>query len=63
VYRRGGTGKVVYLVDFKKNGHCDVVPDKLEIMIIEEIQNILLGTGEVVIEADDFVTCGKQVFT
>jgi hypothetical protein len=48
---RGGTGEVVTLVDLdiEREGH--VVAHQLEARIVETSQQVLFGTGEIVVDA------------
>ena len=62
VDRRGWTGKIEDLVHFDIKRKGDVVAHHLEMRVIEEMGDIFSGTGEIVIDAQDLVTVGKQPF-
>ncbi len=53
---RGGTGKIVNLVNLGIERKRHVVTYQLEILIIYEMLDIALRTGEKVIEAQDVVS-------
>ena len=55
---RGGAGEIVDLVDLEFDGVDDVVSHQLKVGIVQKMSDVLAATGEVVVEADDFVAGG-----
>jgi hypothetical protein len=60
---RGGAGQVIDLVDLQQQRLADVVPQKLEAAVIEQMSDVISTPREKVIEADDFVALQNQTFT
>jgi hypothetical protein len=60
VDRRGRAGQVIDLVDFDIEREGDVVAHQLEIRVVEEMGDVVLGAGEEVVETDDVVAFGEQ---
>ncbi len=60
VDRRGRAGQVIDLVDFDIERKGNVVAHQLEIWVIEEMGDVVLGAGEEVVETDDVVAFGEQ---
>lgn len=50
------TRHVVDFIDFEIQRKSDIVPDKLEPLIVQQMQNIFSSTGVKIIHTDDFVT-------
>jgi hypothetical protein len=63
VNRRGGTGEVVNLINFEKNGKGDVVSHELEVTLFKEMRDIPLPAREIIIEADDIMPFVHEPFT
>jgi hypothetical protein len=59
---RSGTGEIVDLVHFHIEREGDVVPDDLEVFVIEQVLDIPTRAGEEIIDADDDRSIGKQAF-
>jgi len=53
--RTGRASQVIDPVDFEENGIDDIVPDKLEAVVIQQVLNIPLMAGEKVVQANYFV--------
>jgi hypothetical protein len=62
VDRRSGTSQVIDLFDLEEERRGDVVPDHFEAMVIEEMFYVLLGAGEIVIEADNIIALAEELF-
>ena len=62
VYWRGGTGQVVDFVHFDVEGEGDIVADDFEARVGEQVFDVLLGTGEEIVHADDFAAVLQQSF-
>lgn len=56
------TGQVVDLVhlDVEREGH--IVAHELKVRMIEQMDNVVLGAGEEIIEADDVMAIVQQAF-
>ena len=50
---RGGTREVIDFVDLNVERECYVVPRQFETLVIEKMLDILAGTGEKVIDAEN----------
>ena len=57
---RGGAGQVVDLVDLEEERLGDVVPDKLELVVVEQMLDVLSPAGEEVVQADDVMAVRKK---
>ena len=57
---RSRAGQVVDLVDLDVEREGDVVAHELEVGVVEQMQDVVLGAGEKVIEAEDIVAVGEQ---
>jgi hypothetical protein len=55
MYGRCRAGKVVYLVNLGSVGLCDIVADKLEMVVTYEMAYVVFTACEIVVEADDIV--------
>jgi len=53
--RTGGASQVIDPVDFEENGIDNIVPDKLEAVVIQQVLDIPLMAGEKVIQANYLV--------
>jgi len=60
VDRGGRTGEVEDRVDFQAYRLRDVVPQKLEALIVQQVADVLLGPCEEVVEADHVVAVGQE---
>ena len=56
------TGEVVNFVTFDVQGKGHIVADELKTGIVQKAVNIALGTGEEIVNADDFIALRKQCF-
>jgi hypothetical protein len=54
--RTGWASQVIDLVNFQENGIDNVVPDKLEAGMIQQVLDISLMAGEVVIQANHLLS-------
>jgi hypothetical protein len=63
VNRRCGTGQIVDLLDIDEERLRHIVPDELELGVIEYVGDVLAPTGEQVVEADHMVTFCEQSLT
>ena len=57
---RGGTGEVIDLVDFQKDGPHDVVPDQLEVRTGEQLLDVVAAAREEIVEAQHVVAARDQ---
>ena len=62
VHRRGGAGEVVDLVDLDVEREGDVVAHRLEVRIAEQVRDVVLAPGEVVVDAQHVVAVAQQAF-
>ena len=60
VDRRCRTGEVVYLVDLGGVWLGNIVADKLEVVVANEVAYVVLAAREVVVEADDIIAVIEQ---
>jgi len=58
--RTGRASQVIDPVDFEENGIDDIVPDKLEAVVIQQVLDIPLMAGEEVIQANYLVILINQ---
>jgi hypothetical protein len=49
---RGRAGKVVDLVHLQIEREGDVVPDHLEVLVIQQVLDVAPGAGEEIVDAD-----------
>lgn len=66
----GGAGEVVNLVHLHENGLTNVVKDEVEVLLLvregenhylaKQVLDVLLGSGEQVVDANHFVTLRSQ---
>ena len=61
--RRSRTSQIINLIDFHLERIDHIVPDQLEIRILEEVSNILLPTGEKIVQTQDLVPFVKESIT
>ncbi len=59
---RGRAGQVVDLVHLHVKGEGDVVAHQLEVGVVEQVGDVVLGAGEEVINADDVMAVGEEAF-
>ena len=59
---RRGTGEVVDLIDLEQDRLGHVMTNKLELVRVEEVSDILLSSGKKIVEANNFITFGQQSF-
>jgi hypothetical protein len=52
----GRACEVINLICLDEKRHCNIMPYQLKIRIIEKMDNIHLRAGEIVVEADHFMT-------
>ena len=60
VDRRGWAGQVVDLVHFHVQREGHIMAHQLEVRILEQMQNVVLGAGEEVVQTEHVVAVGKQ---
>ncbi len=60
--RRGRAGQIVDLVDFDEERLGHVVPEDLELLVIEQVLDVLSAAGEEVVQADDMVALCEEPF-
>ncbi len=58
--RRRRAGEVVYFIDLDIQRHRHVVAQQLEARVRHQMQNVLLGAGEEIIQTDDLVAFVQQ---
>jgi hypothetical protein len=58
--RRRGTGQVVDFVDFDVQGKGDIVPQQFKARVCAQMFNVVLGSCEEIVHADDLITVGEQ---
>jgi hypothetical protein len=63
VDRRGRTGKVINLINFKKNGLYQIMTQKLKIGFAKKMGNIPFFPCKKIIKAYDVVALGDQTIT
>ena len=63
VDRRGRAGQVVDLVDLDVQRKGDVVAQQLEMGVVQQVEDVVLGAGEVVIDTEDVVPVVEEAFT
>jgi hypothetical protein len=59
---RGWTGEMVDFIDFDKEWMNDVMTDQFEIRVSQEMADIILASGEEVIDTDDFCSLLEKGF-
>jgi hypothetical protein len=60
---RSRTGKIIYFVHLQIKRKGDVMPDQLKIWLIKQSQYIILGTGKIVIQAENLIGLIQESFT
>ena len=60
VDRRGRAGQVVDLVDLDVEREGDVVAHQLEVRVVQQVDDVVLGAGEEVVDAQHVVAVGQQ---
>ena len=55
VHRRGRTGQVIDLVHLQHDGVHHVVADQLQPGVVPQVQQVLFGTGKIIVQAQDFM--------
>ena len=63
VHRRGRAGQVVDLVDFHEQREGDVVAHQLELRMGQQVDHVVAGAGEEVVDAEHRVPVGQQPAT
>ena len=63
VDRRGGAGKIVDLVHLHKERVHDIVPQKLEVWVLQQVSHIPAVAREEVVQADDLIPARDQSLT
>ena len=58
--RRGRTGEVEDLVDLNEQRESHIVAEELEPRLRMEMGEIVLGSGEQIVDAQDFMPVGQQ---
>ena len=60
--RRGGTGKVVYFIDLDIKRESNVVAHRLKTGVVYEMCDVVLSSGEVIIDAQDVIPGFYEAF-
>lgn len=60
VHRRGRAGQVVDAVHLHVERKCHVVADELEAGVVQQVADVVLATGEEVVQADHLVPVGQE---
>ena len=60
VNRRGRAGEVIDLVDFHEERMRDVVAEKLEALVIEQVLDVAARAGEEIVDAQHVAAFGQQ---
>ena len=63
VHRRGRARQVVDFVDLDVQGESDVVPHRLEVRIADQVGDVVLAAGEIVVDAQHIVSVAHQTLT
>ena len=58
--RRGRAGEVVDLVDLDKQRMGDVVAHRLEMRVGQQVRDVVLAAGEIIVDAEHVVALGEQ---
>jgi hypothetical protein len=61
--RRSRARKVVDLIDLNVEREGHVMPDHFKVGMQQEVLNIILGSGEVIVDAQDLRAVGDQPIT
>ncbi len=61
--RRSRTGEIINLVYFDEEWKGYIVPQKIELWIIQQVNNIATGAGTEIIDAENFVALLDQPST
>ena len=59
---RCGTGEIVDLIDLEQDRLGHIMTDELELFIVEKMDDVLLSSGEKIVEANNFITFGQKSF-
>src|SRR3954468_23870963 len=59
--RRGRTGEIIDLVHFDKQRVRYIMPHRLEMRVAEQDGDVVLTSGEVIVDAEYVVTLGAQL--
>ena len=62
VHGRGGAGEVVDLIDLDVEREGDVVPHRLEVRIADQVGDVVLAAGEIVVDTQHIVAVAQQTF-
>src|SRR5687768_1777949 len=60
--RRRRAGEIIYLIHLEQYRLGNIVPDKLEVLVIQEMNDVLLPPGEKIVQADDLGAVGQEPF-
>jgi hypothetical protein len=60
VHRGCRAGQVIDLIDLDIERERHVMPDKLEVLVIEQMLDVAAGAGEKIVEADDIGAVVEQ---
>ena len=63
MHRRSRAGQIVNAVDFHQDGVDQVMPDQLEIGVVQQMGDIPPSTGKKIVQADDLPASSQQAFT
>ena len=58
----GGAGQVVDAVNLKQDRLGYIMADKLEAMIVHQMNDVVFTAGEEVVQADDVISFTKEAF-
>jgi len=59
---RSGAGEIVDAIDLEFERLRDIVADELEIRVYHQMRDVAFSPGEIVIQANDFVSLVEQAF-
>ena len=62
VDRRGRAGEIVDLVDLHEEGKRHVVAHRLEVVVVQEMNDVFPAAAEIVVDAEDVVAVPQQPF-
>jgi hypothetical protein len=57
----GWTGKIVYFIHFDIEREADVMPDELEIGVIEQGNNVAFCSGKEIVDANDLMAIPEKL--
>ena len=60
--RRRRAGQVVDAVDLFEVGECDVVPDQVELRVVQQVFHVLAVARDEIVHRDHFVPVRQQTF-